>query len=77
MIKVSYFCGFQMFSKYVCLEHPGLAGKKARDWWRQHHHEEPPLTTYEALQRVNQLRIPVKIRVHVNKQFPEVIGYEY
>lgn len=77
MIKVSYFCGFQMFSRYVCLEHPGLAGKKARDWWRQHHHEEPPLTTYEALQRVNQLRIPVKIRVHVNKQFPEVIGYEY
>ncbi len=76
-IKVSYFCGLQMFNKWVCLEHNGLTGKHARDWWRQHHYEEPPITTYEALKRVNELRVPNNIRVHINKKYPEVLGYEY
>jgi len=77
MIKVSYFCGFQMYNKYVCLEHPGVTGKQARDWWRQHHHEEPPPTTHEALQRVNELRIPKRIRVWVNRKWPEILNMEY
>lgn len=77
-IKVSYFCGnFNMYNEWVCLEHGGLAGRKAKDWWRQRHAEEPPATTYEALRRVNELRMPVRIRVHVNKKYPEVLSYEY
>lgn len=76
-IKVSYFCGFQMFNEWVCLEHSGLAGKRARDWWRQRHSEEPPLTTYEALQRVSELRVPTRIRVWTNKKYPEILSAEW
>jgi DNA repair protein RadD len=76
-IKVSYFCGFQMFNEWVCLEHSGLAGKRARDWWRQRHATEPPLTTHEALQRVAELRVPSRIRVWTNKRYPEVLGHEF
>lgn len=76
-IKVSYFCGLQMFNEWVCLEHPGMAGKKARDWWRQRHAEEPPITTFEALRRTRELKMPRAIRVHVNKQYPDILGYEY
>lgn len=77
-IKVSYITkGTRMFHHWVCLEHPKLAGKKARDWWRMAHNEEPPLTTYEALKRCQELRVPQRIRVHVNKQYPEVLGFEY
>jgi len=76
-IKVSYFCGFQMYSEWICLEHPGLASKKARDWWRQRHYEEPPATTYLALRRVQELRIPRRIKVLINKKYPEILGYEY
>lgn len=76
-IKVSYFCGFQMFNEWVCLEHPGMAGKKARDWWRQRHAEEPPATTYEALRRVSELRVPARIRVHTNKKYPEILNAEW
>ena len=76
-IKVSYFCGFQMFNEWICLEHPGMASKRARDWWRQRHVEEPPPTTYEALRRVSELRVPTKVRVWTNKKYPEVLGYEY
>jgi len=76
-IKVSYFCGFQMFNEWICLEHKGMPAKKARDWWRQRHYEEPPETTAEALQRVSELRMPSRLRVWTNKKFPEVLSYEF
>ncbi|MBN46252.1 MAG: hypothetical protein CMH23_07240 [Methylophaga sp.] len=76
-IKVSYFCGFQMFNEWVCLEHNGLPGKRARDWWRQRHAEEPPVTTYDALRRVSELRVPNRIRVWTNKKYPEILSAEW
>ncbi|HEX2243005.1 MAG TPA: DEAD/DEAH box helicase family protein [Gammaproteobacteria bacterium] len=76
-MKVSYFCGLQMFNEWVCLEHPGFPGKRARDWWRQRHNEEPPVTTFEALRRCSELKQPRRIRVWVNKKNPEVLGHEF
>lgn len=76
-IKVSYFCGLQMFNEWVCLEHPGLASKKARDWWRLRHNEEPPATTRWALQKVSELRTPKKIKVWINKKYPEILSTEF
>jgi DNA repair protein RadD len=77
VIKVSYFTGLQKFDEWVCLEHSGFPGKKARDWWRQRHADEPPATTDEALQYVARLRVPRRIRVWVNKKIPEVLSHEY
>lgn len=77
MIKVSYFCGFQMFNEFVTLEHPGFAAKRSRDWWKQRHNEDPPPTTYEALRRVSELRTPARLRVWVNKKYPEVLSAEW
>lgn len=76
-MKVSYFCDFKMFHEWVCLEHSGLVGKKARDWWRQRHSQEPPLTTYEALRHVSELRVPRRIRVHTNIKYPEILSAEW
>lgn len=76
-IKVSYFCGFQMFNEWICLEHSGFAGKKARDWWLDRHYEAPPKSTVEALQRTTELRMPARLRVWTNKKHPEVLGYEF
>lgn len=76
-IKVSYICGIRMFDEWICLEHGGYAGRKARDWWRQRQGSEPPTSTYEALMQVHNSRVPSKIRVHVNKKHPEVLSYEF
>lgn len=76
-IKVSYFSGLRMFNEWVCLEHSGLPGKKARDWWRQRHNEEPPATTWQALQKVKELRTPTQIKVWVNKKYPEILNAEW
>jgi len=76
-MKVSYWCNLRMFSEWVCLEHPGFTGKRARDWWRQRHAEEPPPTIHQALQKCSQLRTPARIRVWVNKKYPEILGAEW
>jgi len=76
-MKVSYFCGLRMFDEWICLEHSGFAGKRARDWWRQRHAEEPPPTVYQALEKVSQLRVPTRIRVWVNKKHPEILSAEW
>lgn len=79
-IRVTYYCsgGMQKFDEWVCLEHSGFPGKKARDWWRQRFPGDyVPDTTAEGLRLITQLRVPRRIKVWVNKKYPEVLNYEY
>lgn len=79
-IKVEYFCNdnMQKFTEYVQLEHGGFPGKRSRDWWRQRFPGDyVPETTKEALELITQLRVPHRIKVWVNKKYPEVLNYEY
>ncbi len=76
-IVANYYCGLRMFKEYICLEHPGYAGKKARDWWRQRSPNDPPETTLEALGRLGELSTPARIRVQLDLQYPEIKGVEY
>jgi len=76
-LKATYFTSGLAFKEFVCLEHNGMAGKIARDWWRRRHKEEPPKTVDEALGFVSQLRVRKQIRVHVNRQYPEILNAEF
>lgn len=77
MLAVSYHCGLRQFKQFICLEHEGYARTRARAWWRQFHWTEPPEKTSKALSLVSQLRTPKRIRVWVNKEYPEVMSYEH
>jgi len=78
MIRASYFAGFSRFEKFIGLEHPpGRFLHDSKEWWRMHHCDEPPITTWQALQRTNELRWPKKIRVWLNKKYPEILGFEF
>jgi DNA repair protein RadD len=79
-IRVEYFCdgGMHKFNEWVCLEHSGFPGKKARDWWRQRFPGDyVPDTTADGLKLITELRVPHRIKVHINKKNPEVVNYEY
>lgn len=76
-VKVTYICGLRMFSEWVCFEHGGYAAKRAVEWWRQRSIDEPPQFTYQALERTAKLKVPARIRVHVNKTHPEILSCEY
>lgn len=92
IMKVSYHNGLRTFEDYVCLEHDGFAGKKARDWWRNRVHKvereidgtmflvdamEPPETSIEAVRAHEYLKTPTHIKVHVNVKFPKIVSYCY
>lgn len=79
-IKVNYYCGYRLFQEWVCLDHVGYARKKARDWWRMRTKfpENPiPESTAEGLYRLQELKEPSRIRVWINKDFPQIMGHEY
>lgn len=76
-MKVTYFTNGLPYQEWICLEHPGMAGKMARDWWRRRIATEPPATIDEALKHVSKLKCPRFIRVHVNKRHAEILGAEF
>lgn len=65
------------FTENVLFEHIGFARHRANEWWRQRHNSEPPITVQDALKYISQLRMPKKVRVWTNKEWPEILGYEY
>src|SRR6266705_214732 len=76
-LKTTYYTSGLAFNEYICLEHAGMAGKMARDWWRKRHRTEPPATIDQALNFVAELRCPRFLRVHVNKLHPEILSAEF
>lgn len=78
MLKVSYITGLQQFHEYICIEHDGFPGKKARDWWRERMQtDDTPITVSSALEQVANLRKPSAIEVHLNKKYPEILSVEW
>jgi DNA repair protein RadD len=76
-LKAMYFTTGLAYTEYVCLEHNGMAGKMARDWWRKRSPIEPPATIDQALHYISKLKCPRFIRVHLNKKYPEILGVEF
>lgn len=77
MMKVTYACGLQSFPEFVCFEHGGFAAKRAKEWWQQRHKEDVPLFTWQALEKMNELRMPARIKVHLNTQYPQILACEW
>lgn len=75
-IKVSYFCDRKRIDEWILPEHPRGA-ERFRDWWQKRYNGQIPFTTAEALRLTSQLRMPQRIQVITNRQFPEVIGHEF
>lgn len=90
-IKVAYYCAGvvgRTFYEYINVESPtGFVKHKSRDWFRQRYHysgnlltwgdSDVPATNAEILALANELRPPKKIRVWINKQIPDILGYEF
>lgn len=76
-MKVTYYCGLQKFTDYVCIEHDGFAARKARMWWRERSASPVPATTEEAIARATELKAATHLRIWVNKKYPEILTYCY
>jgi DNA repair protein RadD len=76
-MKVIYYCGPNMYSEWVCMEHGGYPTHKAHEWWRERTNIPPPSTTADALSFKEELKKPRFIKVVVNQPNGEITGYEF
>lgn len=76
-IRATYFTGMQSFSENVFPEHSGYAKKLFSNWWKQRNPAIVPVTTDEVLQHLAHLRTPKRIKVIVNRKYPEIISAEF
>lgn len=82
-VKVSYRCGLQKVNEWICLDHGGLAEKKARRWWRDRfgYVEARSVTVDSALadlflaQKINQVTETITVR-RKNKKFYEILDHK-
>lgn len=74
-LRVTYECGFQRHSEWVCLEHDGYARTKAIRWWQN---RAPgiavPDTVEQAMEEVERLRTPTEIKVRPEGKYTRIVG---
>lgn len=74
-VKVTYYCGLQSFTEYVCFEHNDFAGRKARQWWKRRTDMPFPMTSAEGLNTLVTLKnvAATHLKVWINKKYPEIM----
>ena len=81
-LRVDYMSGLRrVVSEWVCLDHPGFAGEKARLWWvRRAPREYMPGGVDQALDWIESgydLRRPAGVRVNESGKWPEIVGFTW
>lgn len=85
-LRVSYYSADELpqrFQEWICFEHGAGARTRAVSWWKERVPAEQrealpvPDTIEEATKMADGLRIPKRILVWTNTQYPKVTGYEY
>jgi DNA repair protein RadD len=83
-LKVMYYYdAYNYYAEWVCLDHPGYAGRKAQNWLRtriEHvpEGERPDINGVDdALAYTHVFKEPVAITVDLNEKFPRIVGYKF
>ena len=78
-LKISYRCGMRIFSEWICLDHKGYAGFKARKWvdltWRGS--SAKPATVKDLMASQDELRKPTGILVEEGGKYPKILEYKW
>lgn len=81
-LRVEYRCGLSTFREWICLDHDGFAGRKARQWWAKRFRGEDwrTITVDEALQDLflsGKIQDVTKsITVVRRGKYTEIVGHE-
>ena len=78
-LRVEYRCGLLMAREWICLDHPGFAGEKARRWWIKRFGSPAPTVdaAMENMFLANQLReITRSITVVQKGKYKEITAHD-
>jgi len=84
-VLVRYHCGLQMFKEWICIEHNGFAGHRAKHWVkiRAKSNEgdlpesDMPISAKDLLDISKKLRTPKQIKVKTANKYPEILEAEF
>jgi DNA repair protein RadD len=75
-LQVTYSCGIKEYKEWVCLEHKGYAGHKARHWVSKRTDAE--VDTVEDLFEISKsLKVPKSIFVDARGKYPYITNYTW
>ena len=75
MAKVTYYCGFKMFTEYVAIDHEKHNMRaKAREWWKARSSDPVPSTTDELLRLATFIKPATHLRVWINQKYPSILA---
>lgn len=77
MLRVTYYCNLRKFDEYICIEHPPGFAKMRADKWLRKRTDSYFSTVDQLLQSADQLRRPTHISVWINKQYAEIMDYDF
>lgn len=80
-LRVTYWCGMQSFSEWICLDHSGYPAQKAHFWWVQRFGRSETVVTVDSA--LNNLFVEPTLKnktktitVKKNGRYHEIIGHE-
>jgi len=73
-LKVDYSQGLVHYSEWICIEHEGYAGTKARQWMSKRT-DEKIATIDEAIEKSDTFRKVNQIIVDFNDKYPKITGH--
>lgn len=86
-VRVTYNCGMQSFSEWICPEHEGYAKSKASAWLNTHFHADGSrkptiaeivgMTTERVINLSDILICPTRIAVKKNGQYYNIVNREF
>jgi DNA repair protein RadD len=80
-MRVSYYCGLRKFNEFVHFELPGWGERKAKEWWGIRAKDTTygsPVTTEQCIAIAPKaLNVPTRVRVWVNKPYPEIMAVSF
>lgn len=75
MVRIVYYCGQgRRVNEFLCFDHLGFAGKRARVLWKEITGTEPPKSTEEALTRTFEIPLMSKIKIIPEGKFFKVLA---
>lgn len=85
-LKVAYYCTYiedntefsEKFYEFVLLDYLGFPRQKAEQWWVKHANEELPVNTDEALERIDEIKQPLYIKIsNKSSKYPTILTVKY
>ena len=77
-LRVDYYENiYTRYSEWVCLEHGGFAGRRARRWWLNRGGDQLAMTVSQALLEAEYLKIPTQIKVEEDGKYWKILDFRF